>query len=88
MTDDFCLLGNLFGASNYRKERNAKRTMLSQEQTQNADQSQETTQTTQNVSLTFMCLMKKWLLRWLRARLNGFFFSLLAKILEFFVFCF
>ena len=59
---DFCLLGNLFGASKYKKERNAKRAMPLQEQTQNADQSQETTQNTQNVSLIFMYPIQKWLL--------------------------
>ena len=62
---DVCIvgiLGNMFGASKYRKERNAKRAMLLQEQTQNVDQSQETTQTSLNVSLIFTYPMQKWLL--------------------------
>ena len=57
---DVCILGNMFGASKYRKERNAKR--ATQEQTQNADQLQETKQTTLNVSLIFTYPMQKWLL--------------------------
>ena len=57
-----CILGNMFGASKYRKERNAKRAMLLQEETQNVDQSQETTQTSLNVSLIFTYPMQKWLL--------------------------
>ena len=57
---DVCILGNMFGASKYRKERNAKRAI--QEQTQNADQSQEKKQTSLNVSLIFTYPMQKWLL--------------------------